>query len=383
MKKKSFEIPLRKVILPELEETQKYLKEIDEAKIYSNYGPLVKKLEKRLAQLLHVSPQKVVAVANCTSGLTSLLIQIRNQAKTSSYARTNNKICLMPSYTFVASAMSAILAGFRPVFLDVDDNSCSLTPEIVEEYIYQNKLPLNEIAAVMPVSFFGSLLNNSGWVSFKAKWNIPVVLDVAWSIDNFKPDKNLPAALSLHATKALGCGEGGVTITESEDTSQILRSIINFGLTDERISQSLGFNGKMSEYSAAIALAALDNWPTMKEEAIVKQKYYLSKMENLKKFSIIEGFDTKWVWGALPVKAEGDLEFIKLSKFAELRGIEVRAWWKEGLHKHPIFKNSSTGTLTNTEEITPKIFNIPFFTSLSYLEIDRIIEMLLDYESQF
>ena len=66
MTEQVFKIPLRKTVLPKLEETSKYLREIDKSAIYSNNGPLVKKLEKRLSQHFKVRQERIVAVANCT-----------------------------------------------------------------------------------------------------------------------------------------------------------------------------------------------------------------------------------------------------------------------------------------------------------------------------
>ena len=67
--------------------------------------------------------------------------------------------------------------------------------------------------------------------------------------------------LSLHATKVFGVGEGGLVLCRNAELIQRCGQVMNFGFLGSREAQVAGFNGKLSEYHAAIGLAALDPWP--------------------------------------------------------------------------------------------------------------------------
>ena len=68
-------------------------------------------------------------------------------------------------------------------------------------------------------------------------------------------------ALSFHATKAFGIGEGGGIATTDPALAEDIRTITNFGLDANRVARLPGMNAKMSEYAAAVGLALLDHWP--------------------------------------------------------------------------------------------------------------------------
>ena len=65
------------------------------------------------------------------------------------------------------------------------------------------------------------------------------------------------SAISLHVTKSFGCGEGGLIITNDNVKASEFRKIINFGFDTKKRLGLIGFNGKMTEYNAAVALRTL------------------------------------------------------------------------------------------------------------------------------
>ena len=144
MKNSNYKIPLRKIKLPDHFELVKYLKKIDTNRTYSNYGPLVQNLEKCLAEKFKLDPQNVIITSNCTSGLQSILLRIKNNIKNKSCTNSNMEekfYCILPSFTFAASAMAIIGSGLQPIFLDIDKNSAQLTPNIVENF-FKKKLSI-------------------------------------------------------------------------------------------------------------------------------------------------------------------------------------------------------------------------------------------------
>lgn len=73
--------------------------------------------------------------------------------------------------------------------------------------------------------------------------------------------------MSLRATKLIGAGEGGVFISSNEDWVNAVKNWSNFGfLSPGRDAYMAGTNAKLSEYAAAVALASLDIWPSIRNQ---------------------------------------------------------------------------------------------------------------------
>src|SRR3954463_1763203 len=95
-------IPIMRPKLPAAARVAPYLNKIDSSRIYSNFGPLVLSLEDRLAAHFGLKVEMISTVANATQGLTLALTTLRARPGT---------LCVMPAWTFVASAHAAISAG--------------------------------------------------------------------------------------------------------------------------------------------------------------------------------------------------------------------------------------------------------------------------------
>src|SRR6266581_7485541 len=106
----SARIPVARPSLVPAETVMPYLREIDSSRIYSNFGPLGRRFEERLSDHFGIGSGGVVPVANATLGLMAALIEVR---------RPGRNLCVMPAWTFCASAHAAVAAGLQPFFVDV------------------------------------------------------------------------------------------------------------------------------------------------------------------------------------------------------------------------------------------------------------------------
>src|SRR5688500_4841165 len=116
-------IPVHRPQLPTSHLIMPYLKRIDEARWYSNFGPLVNEFETRLAEHFSVMPKMVATAVNGTLMLIATLRALNVP---------ENSFCIMPSWTFVATASAAHYAGLTPYFVDVDRDTQALHPEILK-----------------------------------------------------------------------------------------------------------------------------------------------------------------------------------------------------------------------------------------------------------
>ena len=199
-------IPVMAPRLPDTAALVPYLEEIDGNRWYSNFGPLQRRFETRLADHFDLPKAGVVCVGNCTAGLMLALMAV---------APGRGGYCIMPSFTFVASAHAALAAGLVPLFIDVDPQSWTVTQAGVTEAIRSADRP---VAAALVVSPFGAPVDVAAWDDFAEDRGIPVVIDAAAGFDGAVAGKS-SVVISFHATKVIGTGEGGVVL--SRDTALI------------------------------------------------------------------------------------------------------------------------------------------------------------------
>jgi dTDP-4-amino-4,6-dideoxygalactose transaminase len=112
-------IPIMRPRLPRAERLAIYLNKIDEARVYSNFGPLTASLEERIASHFRLSDGAVATVANGTLGLWLALL---------AQAARPGTLCVLPAWTFIASVQAAMMAGLTPFFVDVDARTWALEP---------------------------------------------------------------------------------------------------------------------------------------------------------------------------------------------------------------------------------------------------------------
>lgn len=234
--------------LPTYDKLAPYLKRIDASGVYSNFGPLNAEYCSRLEEVFNAP---VVTTSSATSGLTACIMALD---------LPKGSLVACPSWTFVATPASIVMAGHVPYFVDVKPDGVALAPPA-------------HVRAMVVVAPLGKPLDIKKWDKMK----LPIVIDAAAGFDSFStlcnPGKS-PVVISTHATKPFGTGEGGFVTCHNKTFLEKVRRITNFGFTADKKSEQNGFNGKFSEYHAAVGLAELDGWDDKRDKYLRKAKIY-------------------------------------------------------------------------------------------------------------
>ena len=354
--------------MPKVEQILTYWQQIDENQWYTNFGPLVTELERRLSLSFSREPTQVhvVSMANGTCALQIALeaLKLRRGARV-----------LVPGLTFVATATAIIRAGLTPLISDVNAESWLLTPAIARVALAE--APFD---AVMPVSTYGCPQDVTGWDLFTAETGIPVVIDAAGAWGNQEIGLTTKVAFSLHATKALGSGEGGFVASRHVAYAQSMRALSNFGIDAHSggLVFEAGENGKMSEYHAAVALAALDNWPTVAQaRRNLHQRYTERLLEKIPALKLqakpMDGVYSLMLVLLPPGFQAADIQLRLLGK-----NIETRRWYCPPLQGHPAFQACAMGPLPIVDLLAERLLGLPFHLSLNDASIQRVIECLAE-----
>jgi dTDP-4-amino-4,6-dideoxygalactose transaminase len=356
-------LPVMRPKLPRLDRLVPYLRAIDEARTYSNFGPLVRSFEERLAARNGLHGGAVASVANATIGIMLALAAQGARAGT---------LCVMPAWTFVASAHAATMAGLTPYFIDVDKDSWALDPESIANAIAAAPAA---VGAVMPVVPFGRPIDIAAWEDFQARSGVPVVIDAAAGFDAVTPSA-VPTVVSLHATKVIGIGEGGFVMSTDQALIRDIGARSNFGFVASRDATSPAVNAKLSEYHAAVGLAALDEWAEVRDEWMAAAAGYRTALAQSNTLKFQDGFGESWIASTCVVSLAGPTA-AHLENDLARAGIDSRRWWGAGAHAHRATAGLPRASLPATKVLAESTLSLPFFRDLRQQDIDRVVECVV------
>jgi dTDP-4-amino-4,6-dideoxygalactose transaminase len=342
-------IAVCKPMLPSADHLLPYLRSIDASRQYANRGPLVRGFEARLAHHAGGSADQIAVAANATAALTAILLSLDIP---------RGRSCMVPAWSFAASAHAVVQAGLIPWFVDVSASDGALCPESAE--CLASHAP-GHLGAVLAVSPFGLPVPVNSWESFRHRTGVPVVVDAAAAFDSVRVS-SLPTAVSLHATKALGVGEGAFVAWDDPAGVQAVRERINFGFSGSREAIVLATNAKLSEYSAAVGLAALDQWRATRAALRAVAREYSAALAGLD-VEMQPGFGRQWISATTIVRVPlGSLAAV-VDGLTEA-GIETRRWWGDGLARQRAFAAFPRTALPVTSDLAATTVGLPCWPDL-------------------
>lgn len=369
-----FEIPF---LRPNLVKKERYIsnfEKIEESRIYSNYGPLNNQFEERVITQMFDGTGSAVTVHNATIGLILAISQSK---------RPQGKYAVMPSFTFAATPLAAEWCGLEPYFLDIEPENWQMNREQLEQTV---KLLGDEIAVIVPYATFGTAIDLSVYNKLLEQ-GIPVVIDAAASFGTITPEeathfgKGFGGAVvfSFHATKSFGIGEGGLVYSLDQDLIKRIRQAGNFGFSSSRESVIQGLNSKISEYTAAIALATLDQFKAVREN---RKTIYENYLQEMLRADLLElGWSIQKMQGSvvhqfisiLSPDSHSNQEVIEL---LAANSIEARTYFSPACHQQKQFQSYPRSTLHVTEHIAKHIVSLPLWEELDEIIVRRIVNIL-------
>ena len=354
-------LPVARPRLPSADDILPYLRRIDEARWYSNFGPLLTELELRLASRF-TDGAVAATVVNATQALTLTLQAMDLPA---------GSLVATPSWTFVATAHAIAQAGLVPWFVDVDHASQMLDPAQVRDRLASAP---GQVSAVLPVAAHGAMPDVEAWLAFRDETGLAVLLDAAAAFDAAR-DARLPTVVSLHATKVLGLGEGGFLVTDDAALAFRVRRMTTYGFNGTREAQIAGTNAKLSEYTAAVGLAALDKWPADRLRFFLAAQHTRIALAMTPSVVLQPGWGSDWITSVCVVRLpEGAAQAATESLMAH--GVETRRWWGHGCHRDAAFAGYPRTDLPVTEQLACSVIGLPFAIDLAREDVDRVVQAL-------
>lgn len=231
-------------------------------------GPEVAKFEDEFAKMCGV--KYAVATSNGTTAGHLVMI--------ASGISPGDEVITTP-FTFFATASVIIMAGAKPVFVDVEEDGFCLDPNQVESAITE------KTKAIQPVHLYGELADMPSLIDISDKNNLVLIEDSAQahSADSWEGKAGSfgnAGWFSFYPTKNMTTSEGGIITTNSEGLSSHCKVLRAHGMTAQYQHTEFGYNYRMTDISAAIGrvqLTKLDKFNSRRREIADKYNTSLSK----------------------------------------------------------------------------------------------------------
>ena len=168
-----------------------------------------------------------------------------------------NDEVITPAFTYIATAEAAALLGAKPVYVDINEQTYNINPDLIEAAITP------KTRAIMAVSLYGQCADFDTINAIAQKHNLPVIEDAAQSFGasykgKFSGNLSTIATTSFFPTKPLGCyGDGGAVFTNDETLATQIRQIARHGQDRRYHHIRIGINSRLDTIQAAILLPKL------------------------------------------------------------------------------------------------------------------------------
>jgi dTDP-4-amino-4,6-dideoxygalactose transaminase len=354
-------INVTKTYLPNKEKYKEYIDEIYKNGWLTNNGPLVQRLEKRLAEYLGV--KNIVLVSN---GTVALEIAYRTLGL--------KGFVITTPFSFVATTSSLVTNQLLPIFADIDQDSFNLDPKNIEKLITPNT------SAILPVHVFGNACDVEEIERIAKKHDLKVIYDAAHAFDvKYKDESVLNygdiSTLSFHATKLFHTIEGGALIINDDELVQKARYLINFGIKNTEEIPELGTNAKMNEFEAAMGLCVLDDIEEIKQKRKALLENYRKELKGLVRFQEQNENATE-NYSYFPVVFKSEEQLLKVQKALNEQEIMPRRYFYPSLDTLTYIEPKQICEISR--DISTRILCLPIYAELDKKIQEKIIKIIKD-----
>lgn len=357
-------VPPVKVVFPE-EDRREILAAIDRCLSTGMLaqGEHVKAFEEAFAAYCRV-PHGIA----CASGGAALEILMRALP-------VHDRDVLVPTNTFIATANAVIYAGGRPVFVDTDRATMSVT--LAE--LRRRATPRTSVVCVVHI---GGVMTPE--MPAIAEWcasrGIALVEDAAHAqgseVDGRRAGEyGVAAAYSFFATKVMTSGEGGAVVTRDQALADHCRRLRDYGKRSqwESVHHEIGANYRMSEIDAILAhsqLRRLDEFIAARERIAERYRQAFAPT------SEVVWPSGRSSWYKFTVYLPAGISRDKVKAFAKNRGVSLAGGvYDVPLHRQPVFESMQlSGQFPIADDVCGRHICLPLFPGMTDAQIEHTIQ---------
>lgn len=355
------------LVRPDFERFMRYSSLFFDKRRYTNNGPVNRLLEQRLAEFHGAKHCITFASAFWALATTMRYLALPGRSEV-----------IIPSLTYRRMAEIVVAAGLVPRYCDVDRLSLAETAATVRPCVN------GDTALIVGVHPTVNCCDAHGLVDLGSEVGVPVMFDSVESVYETCGGKrvgsfDLAEGFSMHATKLINGFEGGYITTNSPELAEQLSLRRAFGFRDEDEIVALGFNAKLNEVHASMALASLDDVEAQVERNRGRYEAYhgrLAEVAGLALREFAEGERTSFKNIVVQMDDDWPLTRDLTIRLLVAEGALAKPYYSPALHTRRTSFETRFDALPVTEYLMDRLIWMPCGNQVSVADIGAIMDVL-------
>lgn len=277
-------------------------------------------------------------------------------------------------FSFVATGDAILRAGAKPVFADIDSDTCNLDPDRIAERITPRT------RAIIPVHLYGQCARMDRIMRIAKRHSLIVIEDACQAFGAGCLGKKAgtwgdAGCFSFFPTKNLGgCGDGGMIVAADKNIAAKLRMLRAHGSSSRYHHVLQGINSRLDEIQAAILrvkLRHIDRWNGRRRELA---RQYCSLLRGVPLQLPCEFPNMHHVYHLFTVRTSARAEREDFVSFLRDRGIETAVHYPKPIYLQPSYQhlNYRKGTCPNAEQASDQVCSLPLYPEMTEEAVGRV-----------
>ncbi|MCO5247468.1 MAG: DegT/DnrJ/EryC1/StrS family aminotransferase [Chitinophagales bacterium] len=325
-------------------------------------GQMVKNFENAFAQYCEVK-----YCVGVSSGTAALFLTLKAMG-----IQEGDEV-IVPSHTFIATAMAVSHCGAKPVFVDVDSETWNIRWSDIQPKVNE------KTKAIIAVHIYGNPVDLEEIVTNAHALSIPVIEDACQAHGAIYQGKKVgsladAACFSFYPSKNLGAlGEGGAITTNNEELTQKILKLRNYGRSDKYKHDFVGYNLRLQAIQAgflSVKLPFLDGWNQERRRLVSVYRHFLKDTDyQLQKVVT----NAQSVYHLCVIKCKNRENVIQHFTKNEI-GFGVH--YPLTCHQQPAYPDDFNLSLQISEHLTQSVISLPLYVGLKDEQVERVCRIL-------
>ena len=308
----------------------------------------------------------VKAVVGVASGLAALELALR------AYDIGPGDEVITPANTFIATVLSIVAVGAKPVLVDMDPKTHNIDPDAIEAAV------TSRTRVIMPVHLYGQPANLDPILAIARKHNLLVIEDAAQAHGSRYNGRRIggfghAAAFSFYPGKNLGAfGEAGAIVTNNLEVRDKIRTLRDHGQVRKYHHSMIGWNCRMDGIQAAVLRVKLKHLDQGNDLRRQHAQRYGAELRGID--GIVTPREASYARHIYHVYALRVQERDELMSILRQRGIQTAIHYPVPIHLQPAYEmlGHENGDFPLSEQMAREFISLPMFPELTNLQIDFV-----------
>jgi len=284
-------------------------------------------------------------------------------------------------FTFFATAEAISHVGATPVFVDIEEHSFNINPDLIEAAITPRT------KAIIPVHLFGRPCDMDRIQAIASKHGLKVVEDCAQSFGATWKGRKTGSmgafgCYSFFPTKNLSAfGDGGMMTTDDDDLAATARMLRVHGSRKKYFNEVVGYNSRLDELQAAmlrVKLPHIDSWNEARRQVAIRYRDLFQGRDHIVAPEVVDGH----VFHQYTIRVKGLDRGAFQSKLTE-QGIGTMVYYPVPCHKLKLYQGShALVSCPVAEQAAAEVLSLPIWPELNVRQQNYLVDVMIHLSSK-